>query len=111
MAFIVPKKLGQVAIATGAGTLVYTTPTGITTLVKCMDLAHTGSGTIKVDIHLVPLGGTATAANCLIHAVPVVSSTPYQWTGTQVLDPGGFIQAIADGAGCTINAAGGEYVV
>ena len=111
MAFIVPTKLGQGSVATGAGTLVYTAPTGITTLVKCIDLTNTSAGTVKVNLYLVPIGGTASAANCLIYGASVAGSSLYQWTGTQVLATGGFLQAIADGAGCTINAAGGEYVV
>lgn len=111
MAFIIPKKLGQVAITTGAGTLVYTAPTGITTLLKCLDLTNTAATALTVSVYLVPSGGTASTANVLCYSVLVPPAGQYQWTGTQILEPGGFIQAIASASGITINAAGGEYVV
>ena len=110
MAVIKPTKLGQAAVGTGAGTLVYTAATGITTIVKCFDVCNTTASVITVSIHLVVSAGSASTANALVYAVSVPGSGTFQWTGTQVLDAGGFIQAIAASAGLTINAAGGEYV-
>lgn len=111
MAFIIPKKIGQAAVGTGAGTLIYTAPTDITTLVKCIDVANTTAGALTISVHLVPLAGSATTANALFYTFNVAANSRFQWTGTQVLETGGFIQAVASGAGLTLNAAGGEYVV
>lgn len=109
MAFIIPKKLGQAAIATGSGTSIYTTPAAMTTLVKCADICNTTSGTSTVSVHLVPSGGAAAVGNALLYNVPIYGNSTVQWTGTQVLDAGGFILAVANGVGLTINIAGGEY--
>jgi len=111
MAFVTPKKLGQAAVGTGAGTLIYTAPTDITTLVKDIDVCNTTTGALTLTVCLVPLAGSATTANALFYAITIPASGQYQWTGTQILNTGGFIQAIASGAGLTLNAAGGEYVV
>lgn len=110
MAFLTPKKLGQAAVGTGAGTLIYTAPTLITTLVKCIDVCNTTASPITVSIHLVPSGGAVGTANALRYAYSVAANSAYQWTGTQVLNAGDFIQAVAAGAGLTLTAAGGEYV-
>lgn len=109
MASVTPKKFGQGNIATTPGTLVYTAPTGISSIVKCIDICNTTGGAITVSVYLVPSGDTAAAANALFYTISVASNGTYQWLGTQVLDAGGFIQAIASATGCTINVGGGEY--
>jgi len=109
LAFVTPKKMGQAALGTGAGTLVYTTPTSISGIVKCIDICNTTAGVLTATVHLVPLAGSATTANALMYAVSVPANGLYQWTGTQVLDAGGFIQGVGSGAGLTINVSGGEY--
>jgi len=111
MAFIIPKRLGQAAITTGAGVLVYTAPTAVTTLVKCLDICNTTAAAISVSVYLVPLAGAAATSNALFYTLPIAPLSIYQWTGTQILNTGGFIQVSASAVGCTINAAGGEYVV
>lgn len=113
MAFLVPKLFGQAAIGTGAGTLIYTAPTLVTALLKSVDICNTTAGTLTVSLYLVPLAGSAAAANALFYTVNVgaagTTTAVYQWRGTAALNSGGFIQAIASGAGLTLNAAGGEY--
>jgi len=109
MAFIIPKRLGQGAVTTGAGLLVYTAPTLITTIVKCIDICNTTAGALTVSVHLVASGGSVATSNALFYNISVPGASQYQWTGTQILNTGGFIQAIGSAAGLTINAAGGEY--
>lgn len=101
--------MGQAALGTGAGTLVYTTPTLITAIVKCIDICNTTTSTLTANVHLVPSAGAASTANALMYGVSVPPNGVYQWTGTQVLLAGGFIQAAGSAAGLTINIAGGEY--
>lgn len=110
MAFLTPKKLGQAAVGIGAGTLIYTAPTLITTIVKCIDVCNTTASPITISIHLVHSGGTAGTGNALFYTVSVAGNSTFQWTGTQVLNAGDFIQAVAAGAGLTLTASGGEYV-
>jgi hypothetical protein len=109
MARLVPTKIGQAGIAVSPGTLIYTAPTLITTVVKCIDVANTTASPITVSVHLVPSAGTATTSNALFYTISVPGNGQYQWTGTQILAAAGFIQAIAASTGLTINIAGGEY--
>jgi hypothetical protein len=109
LAFIIPKKQGQAAVGTGAGTLVYTVGASLLGIVKCIDICNTTAAAINVNVHLVPLAGSATTANALMYVVSVPANGVYQWTGTQILEAGGFIQAVGASAGLTINVSGGEY--
>ena len=109
MAFLIPKKLGQGAIVVSPGLLVYTAPTLITTIIKCIDICNTTAGALTVSVHLVPLAGTASTANALFYTISIPANSTYQWFGTQIMNAGGFIQAIGSGAGLTVNVGGGEY--
>ena len=113
MAIINPKKLGQGAVTTGAGLLVYTTPSGgVMSIVKCLDVCNTNaSAVVTVSLYLVPLAGTAATSNALFAGVVIPAGGSYQWTGTQVLESGGFIQVIGSATGGTINAAGAECLL
>ena len=102
------KKLGQGAITTGAGTLVYTVPTGIRTEVLDINIANTAATTLTCAIHLVPVGGTAATTNALFPTVSIPANTVIQWTGVEVLNAGDFIQGIGSAAGITVNITGSE---
>ena len=103
------KKLGQGAITTGAGTLLYTVPTGIRTEVLDINIANTGASPLTAGIYLVPVGGTAGTSNALFPTVTVPGNTIIQWTGIEVLNAGDFIQGIGSAAGITVNITGTEY--
>ena len=103
------KKLGQGAITTGAGTLVYTVPTGMRTEVLDLCIANTTSGALTAAIYFVPTGASATTANMLFPTVSVPANTLIQWTGSQVLNAGDFVQGIGSAAGITVNISGLEY--
>lgn len=103
------KKLGQGAITTGAGTLIYTVPTGMRTDVMDINIANTTSSPLTAAIHLVPTGGSATTANMLFPTVTVPGNTLIQWTGAETLNAGDFIQGIGSAAGITVNISGVEY--
>ena len=107
--FITPKKMGQAAVGTGVGTLVYTAPTGITAIIKCIDVCNTTTGTLALSVYLIPSGGAAATSNALMYGISIPAGGVYQWTGTQCLYAAGFIQAVGSGAGLTINISGGEY--
>lgn len=106
---ITPVKLGQAAITTGVTTL-YTVPVSTRTLVKDIDVVNTSAGALTVDIYLVASGGSASTANALFYGFSVAANGNLQWTGVQILNAGDTIQIKASGAGCTINASGGEAV-
>lgn len=102
------KKLGQGAITTGAGTLIYTVPTGMRTEVLDINVANTTAGGLTCALHLVPVGVAVGTSNMLLPTVSVPANTIVQWQGVQVLNAGDFIQGIGSGAGLTVNITGNE---
>lgn len=103
------KKLAQGAVTTGAGTLLYTVPTGIRTEVLDINISNTTAAPLTCAIHLVPTGGSATTSNMLFPTVSIPGNTLIQWTGCEVLNAGDFIQGIGSAAGITVNITGNEY--
>lgn len=104
------KKLATGAITTGAGTLLYTVPTGMRTDVKDIVIVNTDtSGSASVSVHFVPVGGSATSSNKLLSNHTMAHSTYSHWSGTQTLNSGDFIQGIGTAATFTIHITGEEY--
>lgn len=103
------KKLAQGAIGTGAGTLAYTVPTGYKTDVVDICISNTTAGALTCTLHLVPSGVAVGATNILLPTVSIAANSILQWTGTQTLMTGDFIQVIGSGAGLTMNITGNEY--
>ena len=103
------KKLGQGAITTGAGTLVYTVPTGIRTEVFDILVCNTTSAGLTCSLHLTPTGVAVGATNALFSALSIPMNTTIHWSGIQCLNAGDFIQGIGSGAGLTVNITGNEY--
>lgn len=104
------KKLGRGQLAIGAGTTVYTVPTGYRTEVLDINIANTNSTTVTCAIHLVPAGSSASNATALFPTVTVPANTVIQWTGIEMLNAGDFIQGIAGTAtSITVNVTGNEY--
>ena len=102
------KKLAQGAIGTGAGTLLYTVPTGIRTEVYDVLIANTTSGSLNCSIHLVPTGVAVGTSNAMFSSVPIPGNTTIHWSGIQVLNAGDFIQGISSASGLTVNITGDE---
>lgn len=102
------KKLAQGAIATGAGTLAYTVPSGFRTAVTDIDICNTTSGALTLALHLVPVGGSAATTNMLCPTITINAYSMFQWSGKQVLNTGDFIRAIGSGTGLTMNISGEE---
>ncbi len=102
------KKLGQGAITTGAGTLLYTVPTGIRTEVYDVIIANTTSGGLTCSIHLVPTGVAVGTSNAMFSSVSIPANTTVHWSGIQCLNAGDFIQGISSASGLTVNITGSE---
>lgn len=102
------KKLAQGAVGTGAGTLLYTVPTGFRTKVLDIVVSNTASTATTCAIHFVPVGGAVAASNALFPTVSIPANTFVQWTGVQLLNTGDFIQGVAGAAGVTVNITGEE---
>ena len=106
---ITPTQLGQAAI-TGTIATLYTTPTGVRTFVKDLNICNTTGGAVTVNVHLVPLSGTATTANALLYTYSIAANTTYRWTGIQIMNEGGTIQVKGSTTGLTITASGAEAI-
>ena len=102
------KKLFQGAITTGSGVLCYTVPTGYRCTVRDIVIANTTASSINVRVHLVPTGVAVGTTNAMFYDVAVPANTTIQWTGTQVLNTGDFIQGIGSASGITLNISGEE---
>ena len=102
------KQLGQSAITTGAGTLIYTVPTGMRTEVHDICIANTTTGSLTCALHLVPSGGSAAAGNTMFPTVSIAANTLVHWSGNQAMATGGFIQGIGSAAGITVTISGEE---
>lgn len=100
-------KLGQVAMTTSYQT-VYTTPLLTRTFLKDIIVCNTTVSGITFTAHLVPSAGTATAANALFYTTALAASSTFQWSGTQIMDAGDTLQALASATGVTLTASGGE---
>lgn len=109
MAFqrITPAKLAQAAVTAGT-TTIYTVPASTRTMIKEMDICNTTAGTLTLNVHLVPSGGSPTTANALFYGASISANTTLQWSGVQVLNVGDTIRVQGSGLGLTINVSGGE---
>ena len=102
-------KLGQAAITATIATI-YTTPALSKTYVKQLDICNTTAGALTVNVHLVPVSGTAGTANALYYTFSVAATSVLQWKGSQVMNAGETLQVKASSTGLTITASGGEAV-
>jgi len=102
------KQLGQSAVGTGSGTLIYTVPTGFKTDVQDIFIANTTVAAITLSLHFVASGGSASAANAVFSSVSIPANTTVHWSGNQTLSAGKFIQGIGSATGVTITISGEE---
>ena len=102
-------KLGQAAL-TATVAVIYTTPALSKTYVKQIDICNTTGGTLTVNVHLVPVSGTAGTANAIYYTFSVAANSVLQWKGIQVMNAGDTLQAKGSSTGLTLTASGGEAV-
>ncbi len=102
------KRLGQSAITTGSGTLLYTVPTGFKTEVLDINICNTTTAGVDCSLHFVPSGSSAATTNAMFKDMRVPANTTIQWTGMQVLNAGDFIQGIGSASGLTVTVSGNE---
>lgn len=102
------KKLGQGAITTGSGTLLYTVPTGYRTEINDVIVANTTAGSLDFRMHFVSSGGSAATSNAIYYDVQIPANTTVQLTCNQILNTGDFVQAVGSSAGLTVTLSGNE---
>ena len=92
-----------------AQTTQYTTPDGTRTQIDKFTATNTTGAAITIDVHLVPSGDTAGAANKILtkSVAAGVDESLSSLTG-HTLNAGDFISAIASATGLTIRCSGRE---
>ena len=102
-------RLGQAAL-TATITAIYRTPALTRTYIKQIDIANTTTGSLDVNVHLVPTGSSVGTANAILYTVAVAAHTTYQWRGVQIMNAGDTLQAKGSASGLTLTASGGIAV-
>lgn len=113
MAFdvITPARFGSSELAISPTlTTIRTTPALTRDIVKTLDIANNNTATAKVSVYLVPSGDVADNDNVIIPTVEIPGNSVLQWSGAQVLEAGGKIQATSTVADVCLTASGGEAV-
>jgi len=100
-------KLAQFSTATALTATVFTCPANNRAYVKDIDVCNTTGSAITASLYLVPNGATAGTTNSLFYNVPIPAYSVFQWTGSQIINPGDFIQAQASISGVVFNITGG----
>jgi hypothetical protein len=103
---VTPAKFCQIAIGMTI-TPGYTVPNLMVTYLKDIDIPNTTGAAILVTVYI---GNGSTGANVLIPNVTIPANSIFQWTGTQILNTGDMIQAVASGLGCNLIASGATAV-
>ena len=104
---VIPARLGQAAMTTSY-TTAYTVPDVTRTYLKDFDIINTTAATVRIYVHIVPVGSLVGTTNALFYYNALPAYTTMQWTGSQVMNPGDTVQIRASAVGCTITISGGE---
>jgi hypothetical protein len=102
------RQLGQKAITTGSGVLIYTVPTGMEVTIQDFMIANTTASPITCSLHLVPVSVAVGDSNAVMKEVQIAPHTTVHWCGNQHMTAGGFLQAIGSISGLTITVSGTE---
>lgn len=103
----VPGPLGQAPATVGFSTL-YTCPTDRRAHINDITICNTSGSPATFTICLVASGGTPGVTNALFYQAPIPGHTTVQWTGTQYLNAGGFISALASATTVAFTIGGSE---
>jgi hypothetical protein len=112
MAFqnITGTKLAQFSTATALTATVFTCPANNRTYVKDIDVCNTTAGSATASVYLVPSGVAYGTINALFYNVVIPAYSVFQWTGSQIINPGDFIQVQGSISGLVFNVTGGLAV-
>jgi predicted phage tail protein len=93
-------------LTTSAATY-YTAPALTTTVIRKLSLTNTSGGAVTATLYLITSGGTAGATNTIASAKSLAAGETWSCSDAegQVLEAGGFVQALAS-AGTSITIIG-----
>jgi hypothetical protein len=103
------KKLIQPAfIPTASGSLIYTTPTNVSTILTVITVDNTTLNLQHFSIYLCNQDDSASAMNALIKDAEIEPKTVVNFNFGQVLSPGDKVRVDADATGLTLHMSGIE---
>lgn len=106
-----PKRLVDGSQIAASATTYYTTPANTLTTISAMTLTNTTAGALTATVYLVPSGGAAGVANCILSARTLSAGESFNVGSAigQTMAAGGFISALASSAtSITLVASGYE---
>lgn len=103
------KKLAQSGIAVSPGTLLYTVPAGYAADIADIVMSNTTAASATLAVHMVDSGAAVATSNLFVPTVTIPAHSMVQWSGTQTIAAGGFIQAIGSVTGINVRITGTEY--
>lgn len=109
-----PKRLVEGNLLTVGAATYYTAPANTKADISAMTATNTTGTARTITIYLVPSGGAAGAASTLVSVmvIPANKTMVINAAIGQKLEPGDFIQALADaGSAVTLIASGYEVIV
>lgn len=101
------QQIAFAAIGTGISTL-YTALSSSASHIDCINFCNTTASAIDVSMFIVPSGGTYGTGNALFYNFTMPAKTTVLWQGSVVMPANSTLQAIAAGAGVTVNVTGGN---
>jgi len=103
-------RLAQFSTTTALNATVFTCPASNRTYVKDIDVCNTTAGSVTASVYLVPSGVAYGTTNALFYNVAIPAYSVFQWTGSQIINPGDFIQVQGSVAEVVFNVTGGLAV-
>lgn len=106
-----PKRLVNGSQLTTSSATYYTVPANTITTISACTLTNTTSGAVTATVYLVPSGGSAGVANCILSARVIAAGESYNVGSAigQSMADGGTLQALAGSAtSITLVASGYE---
>lgn len=105
-----PKRLVDGSQLTTAAATYYTTPANTLTTIAACSLVNTTAGAVTATLYLVPSGGTAGVANCILSARTIAAGESFNIGSAigQTLAAGGTLQGLA-GAATSITLVSSGY--
>jgi len=102
-------KMGQAAMTASYATI-YTVPNNTNAVLRDIEICNTTASPVGIYVSVVPLNGTAGAANSIFFNAALPGYSTMQWTGAIAMSFGTTIQVKGSTTGCTVTASGGLIV-
>jgi hypothetical protein len=102
------KLINPQLLSTASGSLIYTVPTGVSTILTVISVVNTTPTTLQFDLHLCNQSAVASIANALIYNSEIDAHTVTNFNFGHVLSAGDVVRGSASAAGLAIHLSGIE---